>query len=61
MAILNENLNSASSIAAATQIAPFIVDNLLDLFAFRGWVKISNTLADKHVYEISPAMRRALA
>lgn len=60
LAILNENLDAGSSIAEATEIAPFVVDNLLDLFASRGWVKVSNTLADKHVYNVSPSMRRAL-
>lgn len=60
LAILNENLDSASEITKATQLAPFIVDNLLDLFASRGWLKVSNTLADKHVYSISPSMKCAL-
>ncbi len=60
LAILNENLDSASEIAEATKIAPFIVNNLLELFKSRGWVKISNTLADKHVHNVSPSMRRAL-
>jgi hypothetical protein len=58
LAILNENLESASLIAESTRIAPFIVDNLLDLFASRGWAKISNTLADKHLYGISASMKR---
>lgn len=61
LAVLNEDLDSASMIADATHIAPFVVDNLLDLFASRGWLKISNTLADKHVYSLSPSMKRALA
>lgn len=61
LAILNEELNSASMIAKSTQIAPFIVDNLLDLFASRGWLKISNALADKYVFSVSPSMRRAQA
>lgn len=60
LAILNEELEAASSIAEATQVAPFIVDNLLDLFTSRDWVKVSNTLADKHVYSVSPSMKRAL-
>jgi hypothetical protein len=60
LAILNDELEAASSIAEATQVAPFIVDNLLDLFASRGWVKVSNSLADKHVYSVSPSMKRAL-
>jgi hypothetical protein len=60
LAVLNEDLDSASGITEATQLAPFIVDNLLDLFASRGWLKVSNTLADKHVYSVSPSMKRAL-
>lgn len=61
LAILNENLSAAKEIATATGIAPFIVDNLLDLFAARGWVQISKSLADTHVFRVSPSMRRALA
>lgn len=60
LAILNEDMEASSVIAQATQIAPFIVDNLLDLFVSRGWVKVSNTLADKHIYSVSPSMKRAL-
>jgi hypothetical protein len=60
LAILNEDLEASSVIAQATQIAPFIVDNLLNLFVSRGWVKVSNTLADKHIYSVSPSMKRAL-
>jgi hypothetical protein len=61
LAILNEEIESASLIAEATQVAPFIVDNLLDLFASRGWIKVSNTLTDKHVFSMSPSMKRAFA
>ena len=61
LVILNEGLESASEITETTQIAPFVVDNLLDLFASRNWLKVSNTLSDKHVYSISPSMKRALA
>lgn len=61
LAILNENLESASTIAESTQIPQFIVDNLLDLFASRGWLKISNTMQDKYVFSISPSMKRSLA
>jgi TIR domain len=59
LSILNEEIESASMIAESTQIAPFVVDILLDLFASRGWVKVSNTLADKHVFSVSPSMKRA--
>jgi hypothetical protein len=61
LVILNEGLESASEITETTQIAPFVVDNLLDLFASRNWLKVSNTLSDKHVYSVSPSMKRALA
>ena len=61
LSILNEEIESASMIAESTQIAPFVVDILLDLFASRGWVKVSNTLADKHVFSVSPSMKRAFA
>ncbi len=61
LAILNDDVESASLIAASTQIAPFVVDNLLDLFASRGWLRVSNTIGDKHVFSISPSMKRALA
>jgi hypothetical protein len=60
LVILNEHLDAASDIVQATEIAPFIVENLLDLFATRGWIKVSNTLADKHVHNVSPSMKRAL-
>ena len=59
LAILNQELYTASAIAEATQIAPFIVDNLLDLFGSRNWVKVSNTLMDKHIHNVSPSMKRA--
>ena len=61
LVILNEGLESASEVTETTQIAPFVVDNLLDLFASRNWLKVSNTLSDKHVYSVSPSMKRALA
>jgi hypothetical protein len=60
LAILNENLTAASQIVAATGISPFIVDHLFKLFVSRGWIEISNTLADTHVFRVSPSMRRAL-
>lgn len=59
LAILNGKLDATSTIAESTQIAPFIVDNLLNLFESRGWIKVSNTLADKYVFRILPSMRRA--
>lgn len=58
--ILNQNLSAASEISAATGVAPFIVDYVLKLFVSRGWVEVSNTLADAHVFRVSPSMRRAL-
>ncbi|MEG9437831.1 toll/interleukin-1 receptor domain-containing protein [Edaphobacter sp. HDX4] len=61
LAVLNEGMESALTITESTQIAPFIVENVLDLFASRGWLKVSNTLSDKHVYSVSPSMKRALA
>jgi hypothetical protein len=60
LAILNENLTASSEIAAATEIAPFIVDMLLDLFVSRGWIEVSKTFSDAHVFRVSPSMRRAL-
>ena len=60
LGILNEGLRAASEIAAVTGIAQFIVDHLLKLFVSRGWIEISNTLADGHVFHVSPSMRRAL-
>lgn len=59
LAVLNEEFESATLIAAKTETPPFVVDNLLDWFASRGWIKVSNTLADKHIFSVSPSMRRA--
>jgi hypothetical protein len=61
LAILNDNLNAASRLVESTQIAPFIVDNLLDLFSTRGWIQVSRTLSDTHVYRVHPTLRRALS
>jgi hypothetical protein len=60
LAILNDGLTAASEIATATEVAPFIVDNLLTLFVSRGYIEVSNTLADAYVYKVLPSMRRAL-
>lgn len=59
LAILNEKLDATSTIAESTQIAPFVVDNLLNLFESRGWIQVSNTLADRYVFRVLPSMRRA--
>ncbi len=61
LSILNENLNSSKTITESTKIPPFIVDNLLRLLAYRGYLKVSETLADRHVYSISPSMKREFA
>ena len=60
LAILNENLMTADQIAKGAHIAPFIVDNLLDLFVSRGWIEVSKTLGGTHIVKVSPSMRRAL-
>jgi hypothetical protein len=60
LAILNENLLTAEEITATTDIAPFVVDNLLDLFVSRGWIELSKTLSGTYILRLSPSMRRAL-
>jgi hypothetical protein len=59
-AILNKNLVTAEQITAVTDISPFIIDNLLDLFVSRGWIEVSKTLGGTHIVKVSPSMRRAL-
>ena len=61
LAILNEKLLTADEITAATDVAPFVVDNLLDLFVSRGWIDVSKTLRGTNIVKVSPSMRRALA
>jgi hypothetical protein len=61
LAILNQDQSSARGLAETTAVPRFAVDQILDLFDSKGWIRLSKCIGDAHIFQVLPSMRRAFA